>query len=198
MAKSPVAGRVKQRLGREIGTVAAIGFYRTCLSHTLRRVEADPRWRSYVAVSPDGDMRSAVWKLLAPRRTIRLAQGGGNLGQRMQRLFCAVPPGPAIIVGSDIPAISAREIANAFRLLGKADAVFGPASDGGYWLIGLKRSPRLLAPFTGVRWSSDQALADTLANLKGRKAAFVATLDDVDGAGAYRRCRRDWGVLSRR
>lgn len=113
----------------------------------------------------------------------------------MQGIFRALPPGPAIIVGSDIPAISAGAIAEAFRLLGRADAVFGPASDGGYWLVGLKRVPRVLTPFASVRWSSETALADTLANLEGKKIAFVATLSDVDDAWACRRHRRRWQRL---
>jgi rSAM/selenodomain-associated transferase 1 len=195
MAKSPVAGRVKRRLAAEIGSTPAIGFYRACLSHTLRRLGSDPRWRSYVAISPDTDTRLALWQRFNPSRAARLTQGGGDLGERMQRLFSAMPPGPVIIVGSDIPAISANEIAKAFRLLGKADAVFGPAGDGGFWLVGLKRTPRVLSPFASVRWSSDKALADTLRTLEGTKVAFVATLDDVDGAGAYRRHRPLWQRL---
>ena len=115
-----------------------------------------------------------------------MKQGKGDLGQRMRRLFAALPPGPAIIVGSDIPAIEPEHIAQAFRLLGRNDAVFGPAPDGGYWLIGFKRTPKALAPFAGVRWSSPHALADTLANLKGKRVAFAATLSDVDSKDDYR------------
>ena len=113
----------------------------------------------------------------------------------MQRLFRTLPPGPAIIVGSDIPAIKASDIACAFRLLGNADAVFGRATDGGYWLVGLRRTPRLLAPFAGVRWSGPHALADTLGNLKGSRVAFAATLSDVDTEENYRRLRRNWQRL---
>ena len=109
--------------------------------------------------------------------------------ERMRRLFSLLPPGPAIIVGSDIPAIEAEHIAQAFKLLGRNDAVFGPAADGGYWLIGLKRTPKALAPFAGVRWSSPHALADTLANLKGKRVAFAATLRDVDSKNDYRDLR---------
>ena len=191
MANSPIAGRAKRRLAREIGTTAAIGFYRACLGHTLRRLSFDRRWRTYVSITPDVDGDSQLWKRSAPTAN-RLGQGSGDLGERMRRIFRVLPPGPAIIVGSDIPSISARDIAKAFTLLGKADAVFGPASDGGYWLIGLKR---LLSPFASVRWSSDKALADTLANLEGRKIAFVAMLDDVDDADAYRRHGRHWQRL---
>ncbi len=106
-----------------------------------------------------------------------------------------MPPGPAIIVGSDIPGITASEIAKAFQRLRGADAVLGPATDGGYWLVGLRRGPRLLAPFRGVRWSSPHALADTLANLEGRKVATVATLSDVDTAEAYGTLRAAWQRL---
>jgi uncharacterized protein len=87
-----------------------------------------------------------------------------------------------VIVGTDVPRIAPADIARAFRRLGRDDAVFGPAEDGGYWLVGLMRRPRVLRPFADVRWSSPHALADTLANLDDRSVAFVATLADVDDA----------------
>ena len=52
MAKSPIAGLVKRRLGREIGDVAAIRFYRSCLSHTVLRLASDPRWQTVLALTP--------------------------------------------------------------------------------------------------------------------------------------------------
>ena len=85
-------------------------------------------------------------------------------------------------VGSDIPAICPNHIAEAFRLLGRADAVFGPAEDGGYWLVGFRRSPGRLSPFDGVSWSTNQALVATCDNLKGRRVARTDTLSDVDTA----------------
>ncbi|MGE3529984.1 MAG: DUF2064 domain-containing protein, partial [Methyloceanibacter sp.] len=72
-------------------------------------------------------------------------------------------------------------------LLGSADAVFGPAPDGGYWLVGLKRSPRVLAPFARVRWSGPHALADTRENLKRSRVALAARLSDVDRKADLRR-----------
>ena len=113
----------------------------------------------------------------------------------MQRLFRRLPPGPAIIVGSDIPTINPSDVARAFRLLGSADAVFGRAPDGGYWLVGLRRAPRVLSPFARVRWSSAHALADTLRNLEGRRVAFAATLSDVDTEEDYRASRGDFERL---
>ena len=191
MAKSPLAGRVKRRLAASVGVVSAARFYRTCLAHTLMRLGRDPRWRTLLAISPDRDVRAPYWA----RGIERLPQGGGDLGVRMQRAFRRLPPGPAIIVGSDIPAIKPSDIARAFRLLGNEDAVLGRAPDGGYWLVGLRRSPRLLAPFASVRWSGPHALADTLRNLQGHRVAFAATLSDVDSEGDYRQLRGNWQRL---
>jgi uncharacterized protein len=144
----------------------------------VMRLARDPRWRTVLAVDPDRAVAQNVWP--ARGSIVLLPQGEGDLGRRMQRLFALLPPGPAIIVGSDIPAIRPEHIAEAFTLLGQADAVLGPALDGGYWLVGLKTTPRLLRPFAGVRWSTPYALADTVANLDGKRVAFAATLCDVD------------------
>jgi len=194
MAKSVKAGRVKRRLAGEIGTTKATQFARTCRGNTLLKLARDKRWKTILAVAPDSEAHAASW----PRSAAgieRLPQGPGDLGQRMQRLFRRLPPGPALIVGSDIPGLTAREIARAFHCVRGADAVFGPAADGGYWLVGLRRSPNILTPFRGVRWSSPHALADTLANLEGRKVVTVATLSDVDTAEAYGKLRAAWQRL---
>ena len=121
----------------------------------------------------------------------RLGQGDGDLGERMARIMASLPPGPVVIVGADIPEISRGAIWRAFRGLGSADAVFGPATDGGYWLVGLKRRPALPEIFHDVRWSTADALADTRANLPpGRQAAAVDTLNDVDDGADFLAWRR--------
>jgi len=194
MAKMPKAGRVKRRLARDIGGTAATRFARLCLAHTLARLGVNPRWETYLAAAPDPEAGASLGSANA-LRIERLRQGAGDLGQRMQRIFQRLPPGPAIIVGGDIPAIAASDIASAFRLLGNADVVLGPALDGGYWLVGMKRSPRVLSLFSGVRWSSPQALADTLKNLKGRRVAFAATLGDVDTGDDCARLGAAWQRL---
>lgn len=121
---------------------------------------------------------------------VRIEQGRGGLGARMQRIFDTCGRGPLIIVGTDIPFVTRDMLARAFRALRGADAVFGPAEDGGYWLVGLRRRPRTLSPFLNVRWSSPHALADTLANLRGRRVAFAETLFDIDALADYRRYQR--------
>jgi rSAM/selenodomain-associated transferase 1 len=178
MAKAPVAGRVKTRLGRQIGAAAAARFYRHSLAALIQRLASDPRWETTIAVAGDGTLAAR----LLPHRAKRMRQVSGDLGARMQAIMDRLPPGPAVIVGTDIPGISPTHIVEAFRLLGRHDAVFGPARDGGYWLVGLKRCPRVVGAFAHVRWSGPQALRDTLANLAGKSVAFCAELGDVDEA----------------
>ena len=77
--------------------------------------------------------------------------------------------------------IKRHHISDAFTELGRNRAVFGPATDGGYWLVGLKRStPPPREMFKGVRWSTKHALVDTLATMPDYAPAMVATLQDVD------------------
>jgi rSAM/selenodomain-associated transferase 1 len=189
MAKLPVAGAAKTRLAREIGMASATRFARQAMAALLQRVAHDPRWHTTLAVSPDASVASRCW----PASIARTGQGRGNLGRRMQRIMERRSPGPVVIVGTDIPGLTPAHIAEAFRLLGRHDAVFGPAIDGGYWLVGMRRRPRLLQPFAGVRWSGPEALADTLANLEGSAVAFVAALGDVDDAGAFNSVAADFG-----
>jgi rSAM/selenodomain-associated transferase 1 len=181
MAKAPVAGSVKTRLGRQIGVADATRFARQCAAALLARIAVDPRWQTTIAVTPDRACAGRFW----PRGIGRTPQGGGDLGQRMQRIMDRMPPGPVVIVGTDVPAIRPAYIAGAFRALGRHDAVLGRATDGGYWLIGLRRRPRVPRVFANVRWSTPHALADTLANLQGRTVAFAATLADVDDAQGF-------------
>jgi uncharacterized protein len=178
MAKAPVAGGVKTRLAREVGVAEATRFARHGAAALLARVGPDQRWQTILAVAPDKAVAGRFW----PHHVPRIPQGSGDVGIRMHRVVERLPPGPTIIVGTDIPGITRDHIAQAFRLLGRHDAVFGPAADGGYWLVGLKRRPHLLRIFANVRWSSPHALADTLVNLRGRAVGLVETLSDVDDA----------------
>ena len=178
MAKDPVMGRVKTRLAREVGAAEAVRFYRATAAAVIGRLARDPRFETVLAVAPDRRMASRG----LPAGLRRRAQGGGDLGQRMQRLLADNPPGPVVIIGTDIPGIRARHIVDAFRCLGRHDAVFGPAGDGGFWLVGLRRFPRLPPCFAGVRWSSPDTLADCLANFDGHPVAFAAQLSDCDNA----------------
>src|SRR3984885_354415 len=149
--KLPRLGAGKRRLARDIGAVAALRFER--LEPRLGR---DRRWKLRLAGTPD--RAAARW----PGRSPAMPQGAGDLGARMRRAPAACPTGPAVLVGSDIPGMTAAHIAEAFALLGWHDIVLGPANDGGFWLVGCRHAP---PRFGRVRWSSRHALEDTLANL---------------------------------
>jgi len=178
MLKEPRAGRVKTRLGRDIGMVPAAWWFRHQVRRLLRRID-DPRWTVVLAVAPDrAGLLSRVWPQHFPA-----FPKGAAISARAWGMPYAAPGRPVCVIGGDIPDITAPRIAEAFRTLSHHDAVFGPAPDGGYWLIGLRRVravPPLL--FAGVRWSTLHALSDTKTTLPDHRIAHVATLRDVDTA----------------
>ena len=183
LAKLPVAGRVKTRLARETGVAEAVRFYRTTALTVIARLARQPFWETIVAVAPDTARASPVW----PRFVTLAGQGAGDIAARMQRPMRELPPGPVCVIGTDIPGITAAQVRRAFRLLGARTCVFGPAEDGGFWLVGMRRRPRLIDPYRGVRWSSPATLADVLANLDPASVGFTTTLHDVDAACDLRR-----------
>lgn len=184
MVKEPQMGRVKTRLAREIGAAEAARFYRTISATIIRRLARDRRWQTLLAVSPDTAVASAAW----PADVLRFAQQGNDIGERMLRalMLAEATAVRTVLIGSDIVGITAEHIAAAFRLLRGAEVVFGPAEDGGFWLIGARRPRDVHDLFKGVRWSDSHTLADCVANLGERKANFAAKLSDVDDAASLR------------
>ena len=183
MAKQPVLGRVKTRLGAQVGAMEATRTYRLMLGSLLRRLSYDPRWQVWVATAGIHQVHAPVW----PATVNVVDQGTGGLGQRMQYLFDIMPPGPVVIIGADIPAIGRPDIAAAFSALGSQDYCFGPAVDGGFWLVGQSRSCRGRTVFApDVRWSSENALSDCLQALVGHDVGLLRQLADVDDAASYR------------
>jgi len=187
-AKSPRIGRVKTRLSRDIGKVEAWKFYRSMLHKIPKRLAADKRWTTWLAISPDETKKRCF-----PFGQVQwLKQGRGDLGDRMLRPATTLPMGPFIVVGTDIPDIQPLHIHKAFKSLGKNDAVFGPCSDGGFWLVGLKRHSIVTNPYRKpVRWSHAETLNDCLNNLKGKKVALIDELEDVDTLDDLRRWREN-------
>ncbi len=179
-ARAPRLGAVKRRLARDIGDRAALRFHVGTMIRLLRAMVADRRFRTVLAVTPDhGPCR-------LPVRVARIPQGGGDLGVRMDRAFRRFLHGRVAIIGCDVPDAGPSDALAAFRTLGSAHAAFGPAADGGYWLVAM--SPRRPShPFAAVRWSTEHALADTLANFGGRGVALLRTLHDVDTGADWHR-----------
>jgi uncharacterized protein len=186
MVKAPRPGRVKSRLSRQIGSAEALRFYRSTTASVLRRLSRDPRWRLALAVTPDGDRYSRFW----PSEVPRLPQGGGGLGPRMVRLLSRSSRHPTVVIGSDIPGITPSHIADALRKVTGQNLVLGPSVDGGYWLIarGAGARPLKRDAFDDVRWSSEHAMADTVAAWAG-PVDVAQQLSDVDTIEDYRRWR---------
>jgi len=185
-ARSPEYGRVKSRLAAEIGPLVAWRFYREATARLLRRLEADPTWTVWLATT--GRTRRG-W----PGGRRWMPQGGGSLATRMERCLEALPPGDAVLLGSDIPAVRRNHIRRAFIQLRHAPVVFGPARDGGFWLVGVRRVPGLPSPLfpRGTRWSSKHTLADVEAGLRvptGR----ADLLRDIDTVEDWQALPKDW------
>ena len=173
-ARAPRLGTVKRRLAAGVGHRAALRFHTVTLARTLHELARDRRFDTVVALTPPR-ARSPLLRHVASEAQMR-----GDLGRRMDAAFAHHPRRRVVLVGCDIPELRAGDVVAALRALGKAQAVFGPAADGGYWLVGFgpRRPDR---PFHHVRWSTEHALADTRRNLRGTMA-LVRTLRDVDTA----------------
>ena len=187
MAKAPRMGLVKTRLATEIGVIEATCLYRRMLTELIDKVGLDARWQTHLALAPERFLHASG--LHRTQGLHLLAQARGDLGKRMDALLHKLPRGEMVIIGSDIPDIRRRHILQAFESLGSHDAVFGPAEDGGYWLVGLRRRPVVPKAFINVRWSTRHALEDTLANLSERRIAFLEQLADIDDASDLQRHR---------
>ncbi|MGI4975307.1 MAG: TIGR04282 family arsenosugar biosynthesis glycosyltransferase [Janthinobacterium lividum] len=184
-ARAPRLGTLKRRLAADLGARAALRFQLATLRRLLRRLRADRRFRTVLAATPD----AARWPPDPAWRGLpRIPQGRGDLGARMHRAFARFPRARVALVGCDIPAIAAADLAACFRALGQAHAAFGPAEDGGYWLVAMARR-RPAHPFADVRWSGPHALADTARNFAGRRVATLRTLRDVDTAADLQEAR---------
>jgi rSAM/selenodomain-associated transferase 1 len=184
-AKSPRLGRVKRRLAADIGAVEALRFYRHNLASTVRKLGYDPRWQCWLFV----DRGLGRW----PEAIRRRFQVRKDLGARMENALRTLPAGAVVLIGSDIPCVSPNDIWKAFTGLRKSGVIFGPAEDGGFWLVGLANRRTAPGLFRNVRWSTESTLADCIGNLD-QIPLFVSTKSDVDNGSAFFRWRDEVSV----
>ncbi|MFX1340963.1 MAG: TIGR04282 family arsenosugar biosynthesis glycosyltransferase, partial [Promethearchaeota archaeon] len=116
------------------------------------------------------------------RQFIKFLQKGNSFGTRMHKAFEVALKNHdrAVIIGSDCEELTPEIIRDAFNKLSEVDVVLGPAKDGGYYLMGLKRNyPEL---FTNKKWSTSRVLADTLSDIKKLELSFylLPVLSDID------------------
>lgn len=182
-AKAPVAGRVKTRLIPALGADGAARLAQRMLAHTLLQSGDLPVSRWELCVSPDAghaDFERAVAD--SGGRLHLTLQGEGDLGERMHRALTRVLAGhrKALLIGTDAPALTTAVLRQAVEALEGHDAVFVPALDGGYALVGLTRS----APgiFRDMPWSTARVMAETRARAlrAGLRWAELAPVADID------------------
>ena len=186
MARLPVAGAVKTRLARNVGTSEAIRIYRVLLSATLRALRLDPRWQVCLAITPARTRHHRLWRRLAPGCKI-VAQAQGDLGTKMAQLLRYAGPAPAAVIGSDILDLRANHIGAALQALKGGDAVLAPAEDGGFWLCavrGIRPDFALVGagPFSALPWSqADTGLRTKRAlEARGLRVCLGPTRRDID------------------
>lgn len=188
MAKYPAPGRIKTRLTPPLSPEQAARLYECFLLDTLDLMRQAPEMQRVIAYSPAGS--ESYFNRLAPDFELVLQQGP-DLGTRLDNaltLYLELGYQRVAIMNSDGPTLPAAYLTLAFKLLaGEAELVLGPATDGGYYLIGLKRpAPRLLRE---VQMSTPRVLADTLA-LAAEESLTVELLPpwyDVDNGESLAR-----------
>lgn len=180
-ARYPHPGRVKTRLAASIGDEAAAAFYKACAEHLYGELANLPvSTNLFLYCAEVGEIeRVRAW---AGERFVVRAQQGDDIGARMERAFTEIfteGATAAVVVGTDIPDLGASHIIDALRLLHVHDVVLGPAKDGGYYLVGMKRLHHV---FDGIAWGSNTVAHDTRVKIirKNLSLAQLEELEDVD------------------
>lgn len=183
-ARVPKLGRGKRRLAAGVGDLRALQVYRKILRNTLRTVSLELGWRTFVALEPaistsrpgEPFLRSGM------QTSVRFGQQGRDLGRKMAHALRNTPPGPCILIGADIIGLDHTVLRRALMACRRSEMVFGPAMDGGFWLIGCKRKPSPRC-FDGIVWSQSNTLSNTVEKMpKAWRIAFVDQLRDIDEA----------------
>lgn len=187
-ARLPRLGRGKRRLAREIGDIAAWRFARASLARSVATVAREEGWRAAAALDPPtaAARPGPIFASGPGRRLRRRPQSGRDFGRRMLAALRSAPPGPVVLIGADIPGLTPAALRRALVACRSADLVFGPATDGGFWLVGCRRKPSLRL-FDDVRWSTCRTLAEAMAAAPPAwRIRLVDRLADVDEAADMR------------
>ncbi|MFC6268723.1 TIGR04282 family arsenosugar biosynthesis glycosyltransferase [Frigoriflavimonas asaccharolytica] len=174
--RNPELGKVKTRLAKTIGDEKALEIYKELLLHTKSETQ-----------NLDGDkfvfydQNIIINDIWSDEIYSKKLQSGKDLGERMQNAFQELFDQGyknCIIVGSDLFDLQAKIVDEAFEKLENGEVVIGPAEDGGYYLLGLKKViPEI---FQHKNWGTETVLDDTLKDLKNQYVEFLVSLNDID------------------
>jgi rSAM/selenodomain-associated transferase 1 len=177
--RNPKLGKVKTRIAATLGESATLKVYEKLLEHTVeitKTVNAD----KFVYYSDRIDYKD-IWN---EELYFKRQQQPGDLGERMRTAFeqMLLKYKKVIIIGSDCLELTSQLIEDAFEILKTGDIVVGPARDGGYYLIGMKKVyPEI---FSNKAWSTNTVLTETLRDIEqlGLTVVQLSVLSDVDEA----------------
>ncbi len=179
LLKAPILGTVKTRLAADTGPDTALSIYRRLLDQVVMTLSPLSAVELHFTPATEGQLLSP-W--LKPGWSLH-PQSEGNLGDRMLHAFSqafATGAKRVVMIGTDCPSVKLADIRRALTVLVDHDLVLGPATDGGYWLIGLNRlHPEL---FNDINWSTSAVLSETLACAKRLRLShqLLRPLSDVD------------------
>ena len=174
--RNPELGKVKTRLAKTIGNTSALAIYKKLLEHTesvLHDLDCDKAVYYSVKIRENDIWDSTTYQ--------KHQQFGDDLGVRMQNAFengfnkCYQK---IVIVGSDLHDLQPKHINQAFEALDKNDVVIGPAEDGGYYLLGMKKMHQTV--FENKEWGTETVFEDTIKNLKNESVFLLEHLNDID------------------
>src|SRR5690606_33335249 len=174
--RPPVPGKVKTRLAADIGDEAALNIYNFLLEHTVsvtRDLEVVKKVYYSEEVTEDDIWDNDVFE--------KKLQRGNDLGERMQNAFeDGFSNGfeNIIIIGSDLFDLCREDLEKAFCLLQDCDFVIGPAEDGGYYLLGMKRMLSQL--FQNKAWGTSAVFQETVKDLREENVAYLEYRNDID------------------
>ena len=180
--KAPLKGQIKSRLAAAIGNDAALELYQRFVLDTIDTVGALAIPLRICFYPPDAGTTIRTW---LGNEHACMPQQGNDLGERMEQAFEQVFKegyDRAVLIGSDIPELSTPVVDEAFTSLNGHDAVLGPASDGGYYLLGFTAKTFLRDAFHDIAWSTNTVCAETLGTFKqsGTQVHLLPKLHDID------------------
>lgn len=198
LAKAPMPGYAKTRLIPRLGADGAAALAKRLLGIAVAEALAAQLGRVELWAAPD-ERHPAFTALAGQGGLVLRPQGDGDLGQRMARAFarhaeCSAGPAdsPMLLIGTDAPCLDRLYLRQAAAALDDHDAVFGPALDGGYTLVGLRRpAPHL---FDAIAWSTPSVMAETRLRLRrlGLRHAELPVLFDLDEPADLDRLPAGW------
>ena len=174
--RNPELGKVKTRLAKSIGDQKALTVYKDLLQHTMEQTQF-LNCDKYVFYDSE-IVNNDIWN---PNFYHKKSQSKGDLGKRMQAAFELLflqGYKKCVIIGSDLFDLETAIINQAFDVLETQETVLGPAEDGGYYLLGLKKMQ--LALFQNKDWGTSTVLQSTLNDLDSKQLFLLKTLNDID------------------